>query len=122
MPKVVHFEIHVDDVDRAVNFYHTVFGWDIKKWDGPEDYWLIKAGDDDERGIDGGMIKRKAPQAGVYNTINVSSVDRYVRLIEEHGGTVVVPRSAIPGVGWVAYFKDTEDNTFGVFEADEDAK
>jgi predicted enzyme related to lactoylglutathione lyase len=122
MPKVVHFEIHVDDVDRAVNFYNTVFGWEFTKWEGPEDYWLIKAGDDDERGIDGGLIRRKAPQAGVYNTINVSSADRYVRLIEEHGGTIVVPKAAIPGVGWVAYFKDTEDNTFGVFEADEEAR
>jgi len=44
MPRVVHFEIHADDPQRAANFYQGVFGWDIKKWEGPEDYWLVTTG------------------------------------------------------------------------------
>ena len=39
----------------------------------------------------------------------------------EAGGTVTVPRMAIPGVGWVGYALDTEGNPFGVFRGDPQA-
>ena len=29
MPRVVHFEIHADDPERAINFYKSVFGWEF---------------------------------------------------------------------------------------------
>ena len=35
MPRIVHFEIYADDVDRASKFYTDLFGWEINKWDGP---------------------------------------------------------------------------------------
>ena len=41
MLRVIHFEIPVDDPERAVNFYKKVFEWKIDKWEGPEDYWLV---------------------------------------------------------------------------------
>ena len=63
MPRVVHFEIHADDPERAVNFYQDVFGWQIVKWEGPQDYWLITTGPDDEPGINGGLMKRSDPSA-----------------------------------------------------------
>ena len=53
MPRVVHFEIHADDPQRAANFYQNVFGWQINKWEGPEDYWLVTTGADNEPGING---------------------------------------------------------------------
>jgi uncharacterized protein len=34
----------------------------------------------------------------------------------------VVPKMPIPGVGWVAYFKDTEGHIFGAMQADATAK
>ena len=57
MPRVVHFEIHAENPDRAIAFYQTVFGWQFQKWAGPMDYWLIKTGSDEERGINGGLIR-----------------------------------------------------------------
>ncbi len=53
-PRVIHFEIHVDDPKRARAFSSTVFGWKIKNRDGPQDYWLIETGPQDEPGIKGG--------------------------------------------------------------------
>ena len=58
MNRVVHFEIHADNTARAVEFYRNLFGWEISKWDGPVEYWLIKTGPDGQRGINGGMVKR----------------------------------------------------------------
>ena len=59
MPRVVHFEICADDPERAVNFYQSTFGWKIRKWDGPQEYWVIITGNDDEPGINGGMVHRE---------------------------------------------------------------
>jgi predicted enzyme related to lactoylglutathione lyase len=122
MPRVVHFEINADDPERALRFYERVFGWEFTKWEGPMDYWLIKTGEEDEPGIDGGLMQRQDPNAGVIDTINVPSVDAYVKKVQENGGEIVQPKTAVPGVGYVAYFKDTEGNPFGIMESDESAK
>ena len=58
MPRVVHFEIHAGDPDRAVNFYKTLFGWNFQKWEGPMEYWLVTTGSDDQPGINGGLYKQ----------------------------------------------------------------
>jgi len=122
MPRVVHFEIHVDDPDRAGKFYREVFDWKFQKWEGPVEYWLITTGESTEPGINGGMMRRRDPQGNVYNTIEVNNIDAYIASIQKHGGTIVVPKMPIPGVGWLAYFKDTEGNIGGVMQADPNAK
>ena len=55
------------------------------------------------------------------NVMGVDSVGAAVDRIERSGGTITVPRMAIPGVGWVAYALDTEGNAFGVFRDDPQA-
>jgi predicted enzyme related to lactoylglutathione lyase len=122
MPRVVHFEVHADDTNRASDFYNRVFGWRFDKWDGPEEYFLIKTGQDGEPGIDGGLMKRHSPAGSVYNTIQVSSVDDYIKKISDNGGEIVVPKTPVPGVGYLAYFKDTEGNIFGIMHPDTEAK
>ena len=122
MPRVVHFEIHADVPEKAIKFYEEVFDWKFNKWEGPEEYWMITTGPKKEPGIDGGLIKRKRPKAHVHNTINVPSVDKYMKKIKEKGGKIIIPKSAIPGVGWLAFFMDPEDNVFGIMEDDKTAK
>lgn len=122
MARVVHFEFPADDPDRAVGFYRSVFGWEINKWDGPEDYWLITTGSEGEPGIDGALMRRQAPGQGPINTVEVSSVDDFVARITENGGEVVMPKMAIPTVGYLAYCKDTEGNVFGIMQSDPAAK
>ena len=121
MPRVVHFEIHAADPDRAVNFYKTLFGWEFQKWEGPMEYWLVSTGTE-ARGIDGGMMKRMSPAQSTVNTIEVPSLDETLASVQRQCGTVTVPRSPIPGVGWIAYCSDTESNLFGVLQPDESAK
>jgi len=122
MSRVVHFEITADDPQRAIDFYKNIFGWKISKWDGPQEYWLIETGNGEEPGINGGMMKRQDDYNGMYNTIQVKSVDEYVEKVTKAGGEVVVPRMAIPGVGYMAYCKDTEKNIFGIMHPDQEAK
>jgi predicted enzyme related to lactoylglutathione lyase len=126
MSRVIHFEIHADSPERAITFYQSIFSWEITRWPGPTDYWIIKTGPDDQPGINGGLIKRMSPIDGVaviayLCTIDVKSVDGTVAKVKAAGGSIVVPKMAISGVGWLIYCKDTEGNIFGIMQADTNA-
>jgi hypothetical protein len=127
MSRVVHFEIHAENPERAVEFYEGAFAWKFQKWDGPQDYWLISTGEPSERGIDGGMIRRQGKidgtaVIGYVCTVDVSNADDSAGKITALGGTIVVPKMAIPSVGWLVYCKDTEGNIFGILQRDPEAK
>ena len=122
MPKVIHFELPADDPERAVAFYEKVFGWTITKWEGPMDYWLVTGGPDDEPGINGAITPRMAPEQVTTDTIAIESVDDFVKKVEEAGGTVALPKRVVPGIGYLAYCKDTEGNVFGILQPDMSAK
>jgi hypothetical protein len=49
-------------------------------------------------------------------------VDEFAKKVEAHGGTAVAPQMAIPGVGWLAYFKDPKGNIAGLYTHDPGAK
>src|SRR5262245_29823253 len=128
MPRVVHFEIHADDVNRAVRFYTRVFGWNINRW-GEQDYYLVLTGEEGKPGINGGLLQRRGPRPedgqpvnAFPCTIEVDDIDGYLRKAAEEGGALAVPKMAVPGVGWLAYCRDTEGNIFGLMQADKDAK
>ena len=118
MPRVVHFEIYADEVERATKFYSEVFGWQIHKWDGPDDYWLAITGGDGEAGSDGAIIGRPQPGAIGMNFIDVESVDDYIAKIQANGGTLGRPKIHIPEVGYTAVCNDTEGNPVGLFQID----
>ena len=122
MPRVIHFEIGVDDPERAIKFYTDAFGWKIKKWEGPIDYWLVTTGPEDQPGIDGALMRRQYPSGPTTNTIDVPSVDEFLSKITEAGGKIITPKHSVPGVGYFAYCQDTEGNTFGIMEEDTSEK
>jgi len=127
MPRVVHFEIHAEDPARALRFYEFTFGWRFQKWNGPEDYWLVVTGPDSEPGINGGMVRRRGKIDGsavlaYVCTVQVDALDPMLNKVTGAGAEIVVPKMAVPGVGWLAYAKDTEGNIFGLMQADPTAK
>jgi len=123
MPRVIHFEMYTDDPERGRKFYQDVFGWQFNKWTGPQEYWLVTTGEEGEPGINGGIMRPRPGQSpGTINTIGVPSLDQVIKKIEHQGGTICVPKMAIPGVGWLAYAEDLTGNVFGVLEPDTKAK
>ena len=121
MPRIIHFEINADDPKRATEFYKKVFGWKVEKWKGPTDYWLVTTGDEKQPGIDRAIMERMK-KATTINTIDVPSVDEFIKKIEKAGGKPVSEKTVIPGVGYFAYCKDTEGNIFGIMQADSSVK
>jgi uncharacterized protein len=125
MSRVVHFEIHATDPEKLVSFYTGLFGWTFQKWDGPMDYWLIGTGPADKPGINGGMIRRHGDAPTPMQAVNAfvctvsvesakSALDRAVEL----GGTMALPIMPVPGIGWLCYAKDPDDNIFGMMQPD----
>jgi predicted enzyme related to lactoylglutathione lyase len=128
MNRVVHFEIHADDLDRAERFYTQVFGWTVQRWEGgSSDYRLLTTGADTP-GIDGAIMQRQGPPPqpgqpmnGYACSIEVEDLDAVEKAVADAGGQQVLGKLPIKGVGYVAYFADTEGNVFGAYQSDEAA-
>ena len=130
MNRVVHFEIQAENPERAMEFYQNVFAWKFEKW-GEQKYWMIMTADKDskEPGINGGLLLRPTktppPEYGTNSyvcTVDVENFDAVAEKIENAGGKVALPKLAIMGIAWQGYFLDTEGNTFGIHQADTNAK
>ena len=114
---IVHFEIPADDVKRAKKFYEKALGWKITDpW--KMDYWLVETKEKGKDGINGGLMPRKMPGQPFMNYISVESIDASLKKVEKAGGVVAMPKTEIgQGMGWIAAFKDPENNIMGFHEA-----
>lgn len=130
MNRVVHFEIQVDNPERAIKFYTSVFGWSFQQW-GEQKYWMLMTADKDskEPGINGGLLPRPCPAPkpeqgtnAYVCTVQVDDFDGVAKKILSAGGVVAMPKFALAGMAWQGYFIDTEGNTFGLHQADKNAK
>jgi predicted enzyme related to lactoylglutathione lyase len=119
--RVVHFEIASDDPDRAASFYSDVFGWEIQKWEGPTEYWLVNSAKLGDRGIDGGILRAQADMPRTIVTMDVESIEDAIAKVESAGGKVAMPKTTIPGVGYQAYCMDPDGTVFGIHQRDESA-
>ena len=120
-----YFEIQVDNIERAIGFYQTLFGWKFTKNEGlPIEYWRIETD-----GPRGGLLKRPTPASASMSGTNafacsmqVDDFDATGKKILATGGFVAMPKFAVPGLCWQGYFLDTEGNVFGLYQVDENAK
>lgn len=123
MGGVVHFEIPADDQERAKKFYQQALGWRIEPVSGMDYNMVITTPVDEATGqpttagaINGGMMAREEKIANPVITVDVPDIDATLKTVEELGGSVVMPKNEIPGMGYFAYFKDPEDNVMGLWE------
>jgi len=131
MGRVVHFEVHVDDMERAKKFYGEVFDWKFEDWSeyAGIPYFGAVTGDEAEMGINGALMQRQsAPTAanqsinGFVCTMGVENYDLTEQKILNNGGKVAMPKYALPGMAWQGYYQDTEGNTIGIHQPDKNAK
>jgi predicted enzyme related to lactoylglutathione lyase len=123
MDKVVHFEIPTDDVVRAREFYGAVFGWGLQPME-EMGYTMVTTAPVDDKthtpaepgAINGGMMARSDATPHPVITIQVDSIDDSMKQVQDKGGSVVKPKADMGGMGWFAYFKDSEGNILGLWE------
>lgn len=124
MATIVHFDISADDLARAKAFYENLFGWKIRTMEGFADYYEIETTENNGKAsVGGGLTKRNnSVQAGITNYIGVESIDDSLEKLNSLGGTILLPKQAIPGHGYLAVCADTENNVIGLFQDDKYAK
>lgn len=122
MGGVVHFEIPADDRERARKFYQEALDWRIEPVPGM-DYSMVITADMDANGqpvaagaINGGMMAREGQITNPVITVDVPDINATLKRVEQLGGSVVMPKNEIPGMGYTAYFKDSEGNVMGLWE------
>jgi len=116
MPRPIHFDLGVTDPARAIAFYKAAFGWTVRKWNGPFEYYMIMTGAPGEPGIDGGLAPSTGGTLETTLTIGVTLLEEAMVTVTAAGGTIVGDIQTIPGVGCMVTCKDTEGNSFGLME------
>jgi predicted enzyme related to lactoylglutathione lyase len=109
---VVHIEIPAANAQSAAQFYETLFGWKMQHV--PEfDYTMWEDGS----GYGGGFNKvtEHTPVGQVLVYIDSDDIDADLKTIEALGGSVVTPKTEIPGTGWFGLFKDPTGNTLALY-------
>jgi predicted enzyme related to lactoylglutathione lyase len=72
-------------------------------------------------GINGGLMPAGGEFRGTINTIGVEDIDAAIAKVLAHGGEIILPKDAIPGVGYQAYFKDSTGIKVGLHQGDPNA-
>lgn len=125
MAGVVHFEIPTDDKERANSFYQSAFGWNLVPMQGMDYTSAITTPSDEQTGlpnapgaINGALFPRTENLRTPVITIDVEDLDAALAQVESAGGSVAQAKDAVPGMGYFAYFKDTEGNLLGLWQTD----
>jgi predicted enzyme related to lactoylglutathione lyase len=125
--KVTHFEIPVDNMDRAKKFYSEVFDWKIMEVPGEksgEEYTMVIGAKTDKEGktvekgaINGGMFEREKPLVHPIITIDVEDIDAALDKVKKRGGKITMKKTVMEEWGAYAYFEDSEGNVMGLWES-----
>ncbi len=113
MNTITHFELPAGDTKRALGFWGGLFGWKFQSWEGPVEYHMVDGG---EPG--GAIYPSQGGETGLRVYFLTEDIDASVAKARELGGTAD-DKQPIPTIGWYSHCKDTEGNTFGLFQSDE---
>ena len=119
MSAINWFELPATNFDRAVAFYETVLGQPMRREDFGDDQNAIFPYEEG-KGIGGAITNAKYTQpsangAVVYlNTRSADNLDQVLGRVETAGGKVVMPKTDIGPVGFIAMIIDTEGNRVGL--------
>lgn len=118
---VVYFEIPVNDIDRAIKFYTTVFNFDFDKEIIDKNEMALFPFADEHSGISGALAKGeiyKPTKEGVVIYFKTENIDETTKLAISSGGQILYPKTD-NGIGLVAEFEDTEGNRIALYQSKE---
>ena len=110
--KICYLEIPTTDIDRSIQFYRSVFGWQTRtRGDG------AVAFDDGIGEVSGSWVTDRPPAAepGLLLYIMVDSVAETSALIARSGGRIVSPLGFHPRE-LIAHFADPDGNVLGLYQ------
>lgn len=112
---LTHNQLNTNDPARAQEFYSELFGWRIEAIPGTDTpYWGIYRG---ER-VNGGMMNLgegspAPPHWLVY--FGIDDIDAAAEQIESSGGTLMLPKTEVPGPGHILVAQDPQGAVFALY-------
>lgn len=117
---VVHFEIGCKDLDKARKFYGDLLGWEYAPG-APNMAMIGNLGPHAEKKTDGigGHLSALGHPPHQYVTVYamVDDIEATLAKAEKLGGSTLIPKQEVPGMGWFAWFKDPEGNAIGLWKS-----
>ncbi|AOY00980.1 VOC family protein [Jeongeupia sp. USM3] len=110
---VVHFEIPVGDLERAIAFYEAVFGHELERLAVDGNDMAFFPADQRANGISGALARGASYLPGKQGAriyFGVASIDDTLAKAVSAGGSITYPKTPIGDLGWVAEFEDSEGN------------
>lgn len=103
------FEIPVQDMGRAVEFYGAVLNEPLGTMDGPDGPMHVFNGDE---GPSGALSTEDSTPAaaGVLVYLSCADIDAALARVADAGGEVTAERTSIGSFGFIGRFRDTEGN------------
>jgi predicted enzyme related to lactoylglutathione lyase len=110
---IVHIEFPAVNIEAAGKFYAELFGWNVQSH--PEMNYATFQSEGGPGGgfpqVDGQMVN----PGGVLVYVDTDDIDASLARAESLGGSTVVPKTEIPGVGWFGIFTDPTGNRVALF-------
>jgi len=114
------FEIYVDDINRAKNFYQGVFGMELERLSDPTgsdvEMWSFQC-DFESYGATGALIQMAGSPAGGNSTViyfSCRDCALEASRVAEFGGRVTQPKMSLGEHGFCSMVLDSEGNTIGL--------
>lgn len=113
------FDIYVEDLNRAVDFYETVLATKLDEIVDPtgQSQMMSFPADMSAYGAGGALTKSAHASPGAGGTIVYFSAEdcavEEARIVGA-GGKIIRPKFSIGEFGWVSLCQDTEGNTIGL--------
>lgn len=107
------FEIPATDLDRAKNFYETVFGYKLTNMEMGPTIMAMFPIEQGAANAPGAIIKGEGyvpSHEGSMVYFSVEDIDGTLSKISKNGGSVLNPKMGIGENGFVAMFNDCEGN------------
>jgi uncharacterized protein len=116
----VWFEIYVQDMPRAKQFYEAVFQRELKQLNSPVPGLEMWQFEDDQNtyGTGGALVKMQGVCSGGNSTLiyfACKDCATEAARVVIHGGRIDRPKMSIGEYGFIVLAHDTEDNMIGLY-------
>ena len=111
---IVHIEFAAPDQKAAGKFYADLFGWETQYL--PEfKYVTFETGPEE---VGGGInpVSESYPAGTVVFYVGTDDIEASLKKAESLGAVTLMEKMEVPGMGWMAMFRDPAGNMIGLWK------
>ncbi|MDA0334812.1 MAG: VOC family protein [bacterium] len=114
-----HMELHSANTAGSKDFYGKLFGWGMQAMPmGDQVYTMFKTSDSDDD-VHGGITQSQCPDgtSSWIAYVLVEDVAAALKKATDLGAEVLVPKTEIPGMGWMGVINDPAGARLGIWQS-----